>query len=121
MTAATRYLLGLGAVGAAGLLAGVIAGPARDAVWVAVAIALALQGPLGWWLVRAVGRPWFFQVWGVGLLGRFALLVAVGVVLLVGRHPDRDVMLIALAGALVALLAVEIAVLLGRHSTEEDG
>lgn len=120
MTAASRYLIGLGAVGTGGLVAGLLAGPARAAVWAGAAIGLGLQGPLGWWLVRAVGRPRFFQVWGLGLLSRFGVLAAVGMVLLASDLPHAQAVLIALAGAFVALLGVEIAVLLGQRWTHED-
>lgn len=120
MSTESRYAIGLVAVGAGALVAGLAAGPSRTAVWAAAAVALALQGPLGWWLVRSVGEPRFFQVWGAGLLARLGLVGAAGAVLLVSRDPGAQAALIVLAGALVALLGVEIVVLLRDHSTHED-
>jgi len=120
MTAtASRYVIGIGAVGAAALVVGLVAPPSRTPVWAATALALALQGPLGWWLIRAVGRPRFFRVWGAGLLARLALVGATGLVVLLSADPQAQVALIALAGVLVALLGVEMAALLGEHSSHE--
>lgn len=120
MTAASRYLTGLGAVGAGGAIAGLVAGPAREAVWIAAAVALTLQGPLGWWLIRSVGRPGFFLVWGAGLLGRFGVLAAAGFLLLAGLSGHQQAALMTLAGTLVALLGVEVVVLLGDRTKRED-
>jgi len=57
VTAGRRYLAGVATVAAATLALSFVLPPpaARTGVWVALAIALALQGPLGWWLVRAIG------------------------------------------------------------------
>jgi len=120
MTTESRYAIGLGIVGAGALIAGLVAGPSRNAVWAAAALALVLQGPLGWWLVRHVGGQRFFHAWGAGLLARLALVGAGGTVLLVSRDPRAQAALITLAGALVALLGVEIAVLLRDLSMRED-
>jgi hypothetical protein len=120
MTVAGRYLTGLAAVGAGGVVAGFLAGPSRIAVWIAAAVALTLQGPLGWWLIRSIGRPGFLRVWGLGLLGRFGLLGVAGAVLLVSMKAHTEAVLITLAGALVALLGVEVVVLLGDSPKRED-
>jgi len=120
MSVTRRYAIGLGVVGAGGLVAGLCAGPDRAAVWTAVAIALGLQGPLGWWLVRTIGGPMFFPAWGAGLLGRLGLVALTALVLLASQSPQTTAVLVALAGALVALLGVEIVVLLGERLPRED-
>ena len=53
MTAGRRYLVGVSAVAAAALVLSFVLPPdARTGVWLATVLALMVQGPLGWWVVR---------------------------------------------------------------------
>jgi hypothetical protein len=87
---------------------------AREAVWWALALALAVQAPMGWWVVRSLGEEGLLRAWGVGMITRLALL-AVGAWVL---HPAVGVplapLLVALAAALLALLGIEVVVLMQR-------
>jgi len=62
VTATGRYLVGVSAVAAAALLLSFVLPPDdRPGIRLALGIALAVQGPLGWWLVRAVGTDRFLR------------------------------------------------------------
>src|SRR5437016_13408519 len=80
MTPGRRYLFGVTMVAAAALLLSLIVPPpdARTGVWLATALALIVQGPLGWWVVRAFGTERLQLVWAVGIAARFALVAACG-------------------------------------------
>src|SRR5437867_11696319 len=79
MTAGRRYLVGVIAVAAAALVLSFVLPPgARTAVWLATVLALIVQGPLGRWLVRAIGTERLQLVWAVGIAARFALVAAAG-------------------------------------------
>src|SRR2546427_12951704 len=79
MTPGRRYLVGVSAVAAAALLLSFVLPPeARTGVWVAMALALLVQGPLGWWLVHAIGTERLQLVWAGGIAARFALAAACG-------------------------------------------
>ncbi len=104
--AAALLMLGLGAA---------LAGPdRRPAVLVGVLVALAVQVPLGWLVIRALGGPLFLAAWGMGLLLRLVVLgaMAFGVGPALGLPPAP--LLLSLAGALFVLLLVEGTVTLGR-------
>ena len=75
MTPGRRYLIGVSVVAAAALLLSFVLPPdARTGVWLATALALLVQGPLGWWLVRAIGTERLPLVWAIGIAARFALV-----------------------------------------------
>src|SRR2546426_9331235 len=85
MTVGRRYLFGVTAVAAAALLLSLVVPPdARTGLWLATALALIVQGPLGWWLVRALGTERLQLIWAIGIAARFALVAARG---LVGAPP----------------------------------
>src|SRR5438046_1770401 len=96
MTPGGRYLVGVSAVAAAALLLSfVLPRDARTGVWLATALALIVQAPLGWWVVRAIGTERLQLVWAVGIAARFALVAACGLVV-------APMVRLALAAALVA-------------------
>ncbi len=106
MTAGRRYLLGMAAVAAAAAaLSLVLPSDARAGLRLALGVALLVQGPLGWWLVRAIGTERFLRVWAVGMAARFAALVACGLVVV----PKLG---LALAPTLVALVCILMACVL---------
>ena len=115
-----RYGLGLLCVVVAAILVGVILpGSAQDGWWPALVIALVVQAPLGWWVVRSVGRPSFLWAWGAGLLTRFGL-VGVAAFLLVPRlgWPPAATLL-SLVTLLLAILALETVVVVLEQSHAE--
>src|SRR5439155_278149 len=112
MTPGGRYLVGVSAVAAAALLLSfVLPRDARTGVWLATALALIVQGPLGWWVVRAIGTERLQLVWAVGIAARFALVAACGRFapvhiggVTIDFSPTKHVVFLALAAALVALV-----------------
>jgi hypothetical protein len=119
VTLAGRYCTGVAIVGL-GMALAVLSVPReiRDAVAWGGATAVALQAPLGWWVVRRIGTEGFMVVWGVGMLLRFALIPTAGFagLALIGRRAGP--MLGAMVGVLVALLLVEGVTALREHSWE---
>ena len=117
--ASARYLAGLAAVAAAtAAVSRALAPGLRLPMTVALALALTVQAPLGWWLIRSVGTETrrFLAAWAIGLAARVGLLgvAAVVVVPLGGWAPG--VVLLPLAALLLALLGVESVVLLLGHA-----
>ncbi len=121
MTLAARYVAGVAAVGAAGLLLATVASPgSRSGILWGLAAGLVLQAPLGWWTLRAVGTERFLPVWGLGMLVRFSVVAVAAFVLM--PAPDRLAapMLATMVGILVALLLVEGVVAMREHSREDE-
>jgi hypothetical protein len=90
---------------------GVILPPhSRAGWWPALVLGLVVQAPLGWWVIRSLGRPSFLAAWGAGLLARFGLvgLAAFLLVPQLGWPPSAT--LLSLVGVLVALMLVEMVV-----------
>lgn len=120
MTSRSRYVIGLVSIGALTLAVsrGVPEG-ARSPLVLAFALAIAVQAPLGWWLIRSVGTERFMVAWGIGLAARLALVGGMGLigVRLLGLGPTT--VLVPLAGLLVTLLALEAIVLLLREPGTE--
>lgn len=113
------YPVGLVLVAAAGV-ALVFLLPGRiDAKLTAVLVALAVQGPLGWWLIRSVGTPDFLRVWVIGILARFLLLGVMALAVFRMFEWPLSPGLLVHGGMLMALLFVEgLAVWLKtRHGT----
>jgi hypothetical protein len=82
MTRANRYLLGMG--GVLILFLGVLAiAPAdwRPSLWLALGLAMAIQVPLGMWLMASLGSDRFLAVWVLGILARLALVGVAGLAL----------------------------------------
>lgn len=109
MTPGRLYLVGVGLVAVlAGATGALLGGMDGQAVWLALAVALAVQGPMGWWLVRSIGAPQVVIVWTMGMLARLASLALVGLLFLPALHWPLTPGLLAMAALLVSLLAVEI-------------
>jgi hypothetical protein len=121
VTRAGRYVAGVAAVGAGGLVA-MAASPLwwRGGIAWGLAVGLLLQAPLGWWTLRAIGSERFFMVWGLGMLVRFGV-VAVAAFALMGA-PERLAapMLVTMVSVLVGLLLVEGVVAMGEHSRKGE-
>ena len=120
MSPTRRYAVGLACVAALALAAGLLAEPAlRPVIWGVAAAGIALQAPLGWWVVRSIGRPGFVTAWGAGLLARFAALAVAAVAVLPALGVPAAPGLLTLCAVLVALLAVEVVTLLGAGGPVE--
>ena len=108
MTVGRRYMLGLGTVAAAALLLGFVVSPAvRSGLWFATGLALLVQGPLGWRLVRALGTERLHLIWAIGIAARFALVAAAGFVLAPRLGFALAPLLFALWGVLMCCILVE--------------
>lgn len=122
MTPRRRYLAGLGIVAGSSLLLALALGrgDARRTVLLVAALALAVQAPLGWWLVRSLGTPRFTGVWVAGMAGRVALIGVTAFVLVPAFGWPLGPALFGLAGMLVGLLLVEVLVVMraGRPNVE---
>ena len=108
-----RYIMGMGALSLLSL--GYIAlAPAawRPALWVALALAMVVQIPLGTWLLATVGRDRFLAVWVLGMLARLVLIGVAGLVLFPALRSPSGPGLLTLVGLLMASLALEGLVLL---------
>jgi hypothetical protein len=121
VTRAGRYVTGVTAVGAGGLVA-MAASPSewRGGIAWGLGAGLLLQAPLGWWTLRAIGTERFFMVWGLGMLARFGVVAVAAFALM--SVPDRLAasMLVTMVGVLVGLLLVEGVVAMGEHSRKGE-
>jgi len=121
VTARARYVAGLAAVAAAAMALSFVLPPEGDrrALRAALGLALVVQGPLGWWLVRTIGTARFLRVWATGIAARVALVGLTAFVLVRALGLPPEATLFSLVGLLVALLGVEaVAVLPGRSGPE---
>jgi len=121
VTLAGRYIAGVAAVGAAGLVAAAVSpAESRPGILWGLFVGLLLQAPLGWWTLRAIGTERFFTVWGLGMLVRFAVVAVAAFALL--PAPDRLAapMLTTMVGVLLALLLVEGAVAMRANSRKDE-
>ena len=108
-----HYLLGMGAVALLflGLLA--FAPPAwRPGLWVALGLALAVQIPLGLWLLGSLGSDRFLPIWVLGMLTRMTLVGVAGLALFPIFAWPAAPGLLGLVLLLMASLALEGLVLL---------
>jgi hypothetical protein len=120
VSAGARYALGAAGVALATFAIGLLlAPPARAAGWIALGLALPVQLPLGWWLVRAVGSDGLLLAWAVGMMGRIGVLVVAAWIVAPLAGVPLGPLLITLAAVLLALLGVEAAVL--THRVRHDG
>jgi hypothetical protein len=118
MSSAGRYGLGYAITASLGAVAVLGTPPTlRREVGYGVLIGLVLQGPLGWWVVSALGTERFTLVWGIGILIRFAVLGLVAFVAVPLMGWAGGPVLLALVVTLVALLAVE-SFAAARHSSQ---
>ncbi len=117
MTAGGRYLAAMLLAGATAMAAATVL-PAgwRAGWWLALGITLSLQGPLGWWLVTAVGTERFLAVWVVGMLLRLLIVGLTGLVVIPALGWPAAPALLALVGFLVVSLAIEGIVSALQHS-----
>jgi hypothetical protein len=120
VTVGWRYMLGVAAVAATAFALGLILpADARAGVWPALGIALAVQGPLGWYLVRVIGTERFLGVWALGIGARVGVVALSGLVLAPRFGLPLEPMLFTLVGVLGALVLVEALVVQpGRLRTE---
>ena len=115
MTPGRRYLVGVSAVAAAALLLSFVLAPdARIGVWLATGLALLVQGPLGWRVVRAIGTERLQLVWAVGIAARFALVVVCGLVVAPRLRLALAPLLFTLVGVLMCCVVVEAVVVRAR-------
>lgn len=73
----------------------------------ALLLALVVQAPLGWWLLRAIGTERLLMVWGFGMGTRLAALLAVALLVPPLLGWPLAPTLVAFAVLLVVLLFVE--------------
>jgi hypothetical protein len=120
MTAGRRYALGLTVVALLGAAVTLLLPEAgRREARVALLLALAVQAPLGWWLVESVGTPRFLAVWVMGMLARLGLVGLAGLVLVPALGVRAEGLLIPLALLLMAFVLLEGVVLMVQHSRVE--
>jgi hypothetical protein len=121
VTLAGRYVAGVAAVGAAGLLVLAVA-PAelRPGIAWGLGTGLLLQAPLGWWTLRAVGTERFLGIWGLGMLVRLAVVAVAAFALIPALGDSAAPMLATMVGTLMALLLVEGVVAMREHSREGE-
>ena len=111
MKSGRLYLLGLLVVTAVGFSLTLVSPPQeRVGPWLALGIGLVVQGLMGWWLVRAVGRPQFLLVWVVGIGTRLGLVALFAFGLIPALHLALQATLFTLIGILLSLLLVEVVV-----------
>ena len=112
MTALGRYLVGVATVAAATLGLS-FAVPLDDGpgVRLALGIALVVQGPLGWWLVRALGTERFLFVWATGIATRLLVVGVCALVIAPRLQLTLEPTLFALVSVLMGFVLVEAVVL----------
>jgi hypothetical protein len=118
--ASRTYLVGLALVGT--IMAGVVLRfpeISRPSGFAMMALGLVVQGPLGWWMIKAVGTPRFIGVWVMGMLARFGLLAVTAFLIFPLMHWSLSPGLIVLAGVLFAMLLLEGLVVWILHSQAE--
>jgi hypothetical protein len=120
VTTSRRYLLSVAAVAAAvaGLSLALPPEPAR-AARLALGVALTVQGPLGWWLVRTIGTERFLLAWGIGIGARLTAVAASALVVVPQLGAALEPTLFALVTVLMAFVVIEASVARpGRPGTE---
>lgn len=109
----SRYLLGMGAVLI--LFLGVMALAPQDwrpSLWLALGLAMAVQVPLGVWLMTCLGNDRFLAVWVLGILARLGLVGVAGLALFPALGWPAAPGLLSLVLLLMTSLALEGVVLL---------
>ena len=113
------YLIGAASVAALGVLSVLLAAPAiRPAIVWGLAIAFALQAPLGWWTVRSIGAPRFQLVWSAGMLVRLTVVGVAALILAPALGLELGPLLGSLVAAMAALLIVEALTAMREHTWE---
>lgn len=120
MTPRRQYLLGLAVIALATVgIALRLPDAERRAIWICLGVGMAVQGPVGWILVRSIDTPRFFGMMVLGVASRLALVGLFALVLVPALRLPLDSTLFGIAGILVALLIVEVlAVLAGQRVRE---
>jgi len=120
VSAGRRYWLGVGVIAVVtAAIAGTLGTTSGAGVWLALGMTLAIQAPLGWWLIRAVGRGQAVGVWALGMAVRLGLVALTGLVLLPALDWPPGPGLVGLATLLLALLLLEGLVLWLEHFGSE--
>jgi hypothetical protein len=117
---AKTYLIGLALV--AVMMTGVVfrfSEASRPSSFAMIALGVLVQGPLGWWMVKAVGTPRFIGAWVMGMLARFGLLAVAAFLIFPLMHWSLSPGLIVLAVVLFAMLLLEGLVVWIVHSQAE--
>jgi hypothetical protein len=115
------YWAGVILIGAATAAVARLAGPeSRPGILLALGSTLALQAPMGWWLLRSVRLGQAMGVWALGIALRLALVGVVGLVVLPVLGWPQGPALVTLAALLLVLLLLEGAVLWLEHFGSED-
>ena len=120
MKPAKTYLIGLALV--AVIMTGVVlrfSEVSRPSGFAMIALGILVQGPLGWWMVKAVGTPRFIGAWVMGMLARFGLLAVAAFLIFPLMHWSLSPGLIVLAVVLFAMLLLEGLVVWIVHSQAE--
>ena len=108
MSRSARYAAGLAVIAVAVAIGAIRTAPGgRDGVMLGALVGLAIQGPLGWWVVRSVGSDRFLGAWMAGFLARIALLAVMALVVVPALGWEPAPVLVTLAGVLGGLLLVE--------------
>jgi hypothetical protein len=112
-------VIGAASVGALGVLSVVLSEAAtRPAMIWGLAIAFALQAPLGWWTVRSIGAPRFQLVWSAGMLIRLTVVGVAALILAPAFGLELGPLLGSLVAAMAALLIVEALTAMREHTWE---
>ena len=113
MRRGSRYLLGMGAVLILFLGLTVAAPPEwRASLLLALGLAMAVQVPLGVWLMTCLGSDRFLAVWVLGMLARLTLVGVAGLALFPASGWPAAPGLLSLALLLMISLALEGVVLM---------
>jgi hypothetical protein len=108
-----RYLLGMGTVVLLFLALLAFAPPSwRPGLWAALGLGLAVQVPLGLWLLATLGSEKFLPVWVLGMLTRLVVVGVAGLALFPALAWPAAPGLLGLVLLLTASLALEGLVLL---------
>lgn len=117
MTAGRGYLVGLAAVGLAGVLLTRLLGPGQQgAAGYGILIGLVVQAPLGWWTIRSIGTERFQLVWVSGMVVRLAAVAVAALVLAPEFRWDTAATLAGLVATLLVLLLVEALIAVREQS-----
>ena len=117
MSGGSRYLAAMSVVAlVAGVAGSAMPGAWRPGWWLALGIMLAVQGPLGWWLMISVGTERFLAAWALGIMVRLLTVAVTALVVVPALGWPLAPALLALAGFLVVSLALEGIVSALQHS-----
>jgi hypothetical protein len=84
----------------------------RPSLWMALALALVVQIPVGLWLLASLGSDRFLPIWVLGILARLTLVGVAGLALFPALAWPAAPGLLGLVLLLMASLALEGLVLL---------